>query len=812
MKARMLKLVLMWMVILGIAEVRAAEARISSAFLARGENTVLEVLVTGGLPDQLPMMPEVKGVDIVLLGRGTPRGNPGGQIVYSIEYVLSSYEAGVHEIPEIEVEQAGVKTKTKPFRIEVFDPSDLTWGEGKSVPERIGETIPYASIIKVPEGKFFENQTVETEMKIYVPRDMARTVVDWGSPQYESDGLAVWRFEVKEGRGEVNLLGQSYISISYGTTMTSLRSGKVTAGPANVRLTYVKMIFERFTQRAELQVTLDVGKKDLEVLPLPEGAPEGFDQVVGEFVIGTGVTQTEVVEGEPIAVDVIVSGRGNLDLIRPPKLIDEEGWKVYESTQNQRGEERVELSGTVIFKQFLRPMELKTAIPPFRLVYFDPKLEQYKTVMTEPIALQMKPAASGGLEVSGIPQTLSVPVERMTDILGLVGTGNLVSGRGWVLPWWSLHVFGGLMALGLVARALWMRYGHLLEKDETKLRMKKDFEKVLGARGGDGLEFLRVAGGFVEKWMGGVEDEALRKVLDERDEMCFRPEREGVRLMPERMREIVQVLKRGAFGVLMFGLMMCGVGSLEARDLGAEAKGLYESAKYEEAAEMWLGAGPFEDLSADTMYNIGNAAYRMGVPGEAALYYRRALARDASHEEARQNLRFLERKYGSITIERPAFQYALAKFPLPGWKSVFWGGLWMVGLGLLVFPATSAMARTRVWAVVGLILGPLMVSVGGLGWYYFPDDAKFAPMEMQAVIVADNVVLHTDAARTSPAVIDAPAGSLAEVIRVSGKWAYVGFATKTRGWVPVEYIGMILPKEKPEVPKVRKAVGDGSSA
>lgn len=250
----------------------------------------------------------------------------------------------------------------------------------------------------------------------------------------------------------------------------------------------------------------------------------------------------------------------------------------------------------------------------------------------------------------------------------------------------------------------------------------------------------------------------------------------------------------------------------ESKDVAAQAQEAYESAKFEEAARLWLDAGKFEDLSADTLYNIGNAAYRMGAPGQAALYYRRALARDSSHGEARQNLRFIERKYGSITIERPSYQYTLARIPLSGWRGGIWIGAWMLLLGLLVFPATRAGSRWRVVGVVSFILGPLMMSIGGLGFYHFPDDAEFAPLSKQAVIVGEKVVLHTDAARTSPEVIDAPPGSLAEVIQRSGRWAYVGFATKTRGWVPTESLEMIVPEGKPDVPKVRKTAADGSSA
>ncbi len=664
--------------------------------------------------------------------------------------------------------------------------------------------------MKIHENKVYENQTVEAEIKIYVPLDIARGVRDWGVPEFERSGLAVWRFEPADSKGQVNLLGQPYVSLSYPTTMTAIKNGEVTIGPATVRLTYEKRFLGQFgPDREQVQATLDVPELKFEVTPLPEGAPEGFDNAVGSFSLGTAIKQTQVVEGEPLSVDVVVTGTGNLDNLRSPEMIDDTGWKVYESTQNLRGDERRYLSGTVVFSQFIRPLEMKTSVPPFRLVFFDPDLEAYQTVATEPIMLEMTPSVAGrGMESSGPPQSMSVPIERMTDILGIVSGKALVSGRGATLPNWFWHALGGLVALGLIARALWMRYGHLLEKDETKSRMKRDFSLVSDAVGADAVRFLKAAGMFVEKWLSPQDNETAREVLRERDDLCFRQTKENATLPRKRQEEILRNLKKAAFSLLTFGLVIFA--SADAR--ADEAADAYESAKYGDAAKLWLDAGPFENLSPDTLYNIGNAAYRMGAPGQAALYYRRALARDSAHGEARQNLRFLERKYGSITVDRPEYQYALGKIALSAWQTILWGGLWMMVIGLLVFPATRRGSRWRVAGVLGFVVGPLMMSLGALGWRYYPDDAEFAPLARQGVVVGDKVVVHTDAARTSPEVIDAPPGSLAEVIRRSGKWAYISFATKTRGWVPVNEIEMIVPQGKPEAPEVRKASSDGSSA
>ncbi|MCX6867022.1 MAG: hypothetical protein NTV46_12540, partial [Verrucomicrobia bacterium] len=88
----------------------------------------------------------------------------------------------------------------------------------------------------------------------------------------------------------------------------------------------------------------------------------------------------------------------------------------------------------------------------------------------------------------------------------------------------------------------------------------------------------------------------------------------------------------------------------------------------------------------------------------------------------------------------------------------------------------------------------------------------FAPLRHQAVIIDDQAILHADAARTSPEVIDAPPGSLCEVIHESGRWAYVAFASKTRGWIPVDAIEKVVPAMPPQPPTIRKPKADGKSA
>jgi len=782
-------------------------SRLSTCFLARGERALLEVSVTGGEPETMPLITQLTNVVIQPAGRGAEtKVLPGRKLEYVFQYIVTSYEIGDYVIPPIEVTVGGITTKSEPLEFQVFNPDELQWSEA----EVEGVPIRYASSFRTMKVKPYEGETIYAEIKIFVPGSLS--VADWGIPEVQKDGLAGWRFQPSEMQSQLNLLGQPYVSVAYPSSVTPTRSGKVAIGPAKVRLKTIQVTVNPYPIREYKDLYLAVPKLDLDASPLPDGAPEGFDNAVGNFRLGSVTATTDVKEGDPIAVDITVTGSGNLDTLRPPKLVESAGWKVYEPTSDQRGDERRQLSGSAVFHQFMRPLELKPMIPPFRLVYFDPKDEIYKTVTSDPIPLNMMPSSATNIGSEGPVQSLAVPVERMTDILAILKPAQLTIPSSSAFPLWAGNWLAGLAALGLIAKALWMRYAPRFTKNPVREKRIQALREIEKAKPAADVDFLKSAGSYVESWLGENRDPEILAILAERDAVCFRAEKPQAVLDQRRRDSILRTLRKAAMACLAISLLAFGTTPAKAADIATEAQEAYDSAKFDDAIRLWLSAGNYQDLAADTLYNIGNACYRSGAPGYAALYYRRALVRDSAHQESRQNLRFIERKYGAITVQRPEFQYAIARLPLTTWKALLWGGIWLCALALLVFPATRSGARVRIPAIAMLVLGPLVASVGVLGCRYFPDDAEFAPVASQAVIISEKAVLHADAARTSPEVIDAPPGSLCQVIRESGRWAYVAFATKTRGWVPVESIEKVLPEKPPEPPKFRKPKADGKTA
>ncbi|MFC7336286.1 BatD family protein [Haloferula chungangensis] len=789
-----------------LTQAASLRGEIGSRFIIEGEQTLLEYVLSDA-PDAggaLVLAP-VNGLNISPIGFGAePRIGLGRRREYVFRYTVSTYQPGDYTIPAATLDLVGETLRSEPIQLRVSRETDIEWSTTK-----IGnEVLRYAAAFHTIDSEPFLNEVIPTELKIYIPNE--QRVEDWGIPEFKRDGVAAWRFEPRPSLGRAKLLGRNYYAVSYPSTLAPTRVGPVQLGPATLRLITVQTTFGQFGAQGVYEaVTLEIPPLDINARALPPGAPEGFEDAIGRFELAVSTDDNEVREGDPINVNILVRGEGNLDTLNVPRPIDEEGWKLYPASPQQRDDRRAS-TGYTVFRQFMRPLRPHSQVPPFRLVYFDPDQETYATLLSNAIPLTVTPATGPASLGSSAPPALPIPVENMTDILSISSAGSslLPSGRG--LPSWAWQVVPAAIALFLLALIFKSRIAPQLRKDPDELARLRDL-KTLEKAPSDLRGFYRAAGHFVERWLGSSDDALPQEILAKRDQSCFKKDVQDEAVPRSERQRILKQLRKLALPLIAI-ISMFGAGDLHAAESGDSAQDAYESGRYAEAARLWLETGPYERLSADTLYNIGNASYRLGASGEAALYWRRALERDPTHPEARQNLRFFERKFGSIIVKRPDYQHVIASISLDTWKSLVWAGLWIIVLSMLIFPATHRGARWRIAAISGLIIAPIMALAGFCGWYYFPDDARFAPVAEQAVIVTDKATVRTDASRNAPIVIDAPAGSLCQVLTRTGNWTYVAFSNQTRGWVPTGEIELVIPQSPPAVPKLRESTDDGASA
>ncbi len=87
--------------------------------------------------------------------------------------------------------------------------------------------------------------------------------------------------------------------------------------------------------------------------------------------------------------------------------------------------------------------------------------------------------------------------------------------------------------------------------------------------------------------------------------------------------------------------LILGFGHAAATSMVESADSAYTAENYQQALDLYQAALAADGQSTDLYYNIGNAYYRLGQPGQAIVYYERALKLDPTNSDARDNLRFV---------------------------------------------------------------------------------------------------------------------------------------------------------------------------
>jgi hypothetical protein len=136
---------------------------------------------------------------------------------------------------------------------------------------------------------------------------------------------------------------------------------------------------------------------EIQVDPLPE-RPANFSGGVGQFNISAQLDKTSTKANDPVSLRIIVSGVGNLKLIKQPvinipKDFDKYDPKITDQTQlTSNG-----LEGSKIYDFLIVPRHQgKYEIPPVEFTYFDTTSGSYKTARSESFTLDVAKGSGAG--------------------------------------------------------------------------------------------------------------------------------------------------------------------------------------------------------------------------------------------------------------------------------------------------------------------------------------------------------------------------------------------------------------------------------
>jgi len=130
----------------------------------------------------------------------------------------------------------------------------------------------------------------------------------------------------------------------------------------------------------------------IEVLPLPDNAPESFTGGVGKFELSSTLSNQKINQGKVVELTVQIKGVGNLHRIEAPKLVLPSGLVLYGDPE-ENDDINFTARGAKGIKSFTFYIQTNEAgnieFPAIQMSYFNPVTEKYETVSSQPHQLNV---------------------------------------------------------------------------------------------------------------------------------------------------------------------------------------------------------------------------------------------------------------------------------------------------------------------------------------------------------------------------------------------------------------------------------------
>ena len=226
----------------------------------------------------------------------------------------------------------------------------------------------------------------------------------------------------------------------------------------------------------------------------------------------------------------------------------------------------------------------------------------------------------------------------------------------------------------------------------------------------------------------------------------------------------------------------------------------YEDGRFSDAEKVYRKLVDQGMVSEELFYNLGNTLYRSDRPGEAALWYRRALVVDPRFAEARQNLVVIKNRTGYHEFSLEGVDAWLSRMSRGEIVALLLAGLWLVALSLATAFTVPRLKdwRPLLYLVAGASLFLAIASIWGLR-----RQAQQVTLQDLAIVTANEAVARTEPVPDSETVVELPPGSELRIIQRRGPWTYVGIPDELRGWVRTEDIAPVYwygPHGAPDAP------------
>ena len=496
---------------------------------------------------------------------------------------------------------------------------------------------------------------------------------------------------------------------------------------------------------------------EIQVDPLPE-RPANFSGGVGRFNISAQLNKTETKANDPVSLRIIVSGVGNLKLIKEPLVNLPKDFDKYDAKLTDKTKLTAQgVEGSMIYDFLMVPRHQgKYEIPPVEFTYYDTEEDAYRTVKSQPFTLTVE-KGSGSSGVSDY--TDQENVELLNKDIRYIKTGK-TSQHGmndfffgstgyWVALALLLLVF---ISLFIVFRQRAIEKANIAGKRASKAnkvatkRLRKASRLMQENKPGEFYdEVLRALWGYVGDKLNmpveqlshdniadrlsarGIHQSIIDQFIGALDECEFEryapgdPKGNMHKVFNKAMNAIEQIengMKKNKqssasrlVSLVLLLLTSCLMPLSTYAVTKADADSAYARGQYQQAIKDYselLKKG----VSAELYYNLGNAYYRTEDITHAVLSYERALLLSPGDRDIRFNLQMARSKtIDKITPESEMFFVTWYRSLVNLMSVDAWAFAALTALALAIALALVYLFANRIWlrkvgffGAIGLLL------------------------------------------------------------------------------------------------------------
>jgi len=577
---------------------------------------------------------------------------------------------------------------------------------------------------------------------------------------------------------------------------------------------------------------------DIQVDPLPQ-RPANFSGGVGKFSISAQLDKTEAKANDPISLRVIVSGVGNLKLIKQPQVEFPKDFDKYDAKITDKTKLTTNgLEGSMIYDILAVPRHPgKFEIPPIEFVFFNTATQKYETVRSEGFTLNVA-KGSGSAKVSDF--TGQEDLQLLNKDIRHIKTSSSKQHSlddfffGSTGYWCSLIVLAVIfISLFVIFRQraienanITKQRGKRANKVATK-RLKKAsrlmaenkpsefYDEVLRALWGyvgdklaipveqlshdnisQRLTERNVDGDTIGQFMGALDECEFERYApgDPKGNMnkVFDKAMTAIEKIEGTMKKKVHVNTSATKVVLILIAyhlsLIAAFGVTKAEADSAYVRGEYQQAITHYEALLKQGA------SADLYYNLGNAYYRTENITRAVLNYERALLLAPSDRDIRFNLQMARSKTtDKITPEQEMF-FVTWYHSLVNLASVDgWARTALLSLALAIVLALLYLFSERIWLrKVGFFGAIFALTLFVLSNVFAHQQKDLLVNRRGAIVIAPAVTVKSTPAKQGTDLFILHEGTKVTITDASMKeWKGVRLADGKEGWIETRHIELI---------------------